>query len=399
MPCNTSALNALAFTTAIPTTYAPEYLGTATQELAATGAPTDGVSSWGVQMQQEGGNAGPPWWWFFGFVVLGISLALGWILGVLAGMFQPLPGVGPSIATLLQQAQAGLGNTLHQWALGQMDGAQHWINAENAFRMGILAQLVQLATAIGWNKTAMVNDYESLYNSSIAHADTLYNDALNAADASDRLLISDYENLHNLALQYTDSETGAERARAQAAEAQLQQDISSISSSALGDAQAALAQAEAYTDLEINALVRPELEQLQQSYISIRQQEEADTQNLQSQITQQGTAFNNAIGAAILPVTTALVGLQTQLQPQVQQLQQQLQNATETCIDPLCETMGDDANGLLNLLQIGGIAAFFAFLAEAIHNPKPTADDTVTVLEPVFSAGGSLVDSLVSFAV
>ena len=88
-----------------------------------------------------------------------------------------------------------------------------------------------------------------------------------------------------------------------------------------------------------------------------------------------------ALDAAAKAAASATAQLQAQLQPQIDKIKTE----TDTCLDPLCDTVTPNAKQLGNLgnvlkaFQGAGIAALLAGLvAGAVNDPQAAADDIVT---------------------
>lgn len=354
MPCNTQALAAAQQVQDALDVWGPQYVDTVVSNVAATGAPTDGVSSWGTNMQNDGNNAGPPWNWVSGLAILGFTLIVSFVLSLLAQAFNVVPGLGQQISTVIQQFDSWLQNTLHNIAAPQMDGAVHILQAMFDFQLGTLAALVNISQALVYVRGQIVNDYQRLYNLSVSQAQALYNQEELNRQGGDRLIISDYQNLYNQSVSHADSDTNAERQRALAAEQQLQ------------------LQEQADTGNLKNLI--------DQNFFTLQQQEHADVQNLQQQIATQTNPNVNAlqqqINGQILPQLIATTALATQTQTQLRTDEQQ-------CIDPLCQNLGNLSKdfGLLN--QLGIAALVIAFIAECMTQPKAVAGAINAAVTPV----------------
>lgn len=357
MPCNTQALAAAQQVQDALDVWGPQYVDTAVNSIAATGAPTDGVSSWGTNMQNNGNQAGPPWNWVSGLAILGLTLIIGFVLSLLSQAFGVVPGLGQQIRDVIDQFNSWLQQTIHNIAAPMMDGAVHILSGLFDFQMGMLAALVNLAQALVYVRGQIVNDYESLHNTAISYAQSLYNQEELNRQGSEQLLKNDYENLYNLSVQHADAGDAALTNEAQTLDNQLRSDLTGQINGAIAQAQAGDAKVETDFQTVIQTQVQPQINAINAILPSL------------------GTG---ALGT-ILPQLQALTQTQTALQNQL--------NTDETnCINPMCENLGNLSKdfGLLNGLGLEALVV--AFIATCMADPGGVAtaiNDTVT---PLFDA-------------
>lgn len=352
MPCNTNALGAAQGVQDAIDVWGPQYVDTAVNAIAATGAPTDGVSSWGQRMQQDGGNAGPPWNWVSGLAILGLTLIIGFVLSLLSQAFNTVPGLGQQISGVIDQFNSWLQQTIHNIAAPMMDGAVHILEGMFDFQMGMLAALVNLAQALVYVRGQIVNDYENLHNTAISYAQNLYNQEELNRQGAEQQIISDYQNLYNLSVTHADTSVSAETQRAQSAEQGLHAYADSLYQQALAHDQATVPNLIPQIDTEIQTKVQPQIDAL--------------------------NALLPTLGTAAIP--SILQQLQTLTQTQTA-TQNQLQQDETNCIDPLCQNLGNLSKdfGLLN--GLGVAAAVLAFIAACMSDPGGVAgaiNSTVT---------------------
>lgn len=354
MPCNTQALAAAQGVQDAIDVWGPQYIDTAVNTIAATGAPTDGVSSWGQSMQNDGGNAGPPWNWVSGLAILGFTLIVSFVLSLLAQAFNTVPGIGQQISDTIHQFDSWLQQTLHQIAAPQMDGAVHILQGMFDFQMGMLAALVNLSQALLYVRGQIVNDYQRLYNQGITYSQGLYNQEEQNRSASEQQIVAYAQALYNQGTQYADSDTSAERQRAQAAEQQLSGSIQGAVNGAIALGQAGDAQT------------------LQQAQTMIQTQVQPQIDAINSQLPLLGTAGL----AQVMPMLQALTQTQTALQNQLNTDEQQ-------CIDPLCQNLGQLSKDFSGLGALGVGAAVIAFIAACMADPAGVAGGINAVVTPL----------------
>ena len=353
MPCNTNALGAAQGVQDAIDVWGPQYVDTAVNAIAATGAPTDGVSSWGQRMQQDGGNAGPPWNWVSGLAILGLTLIIGFVLSLLSQAFNTVPGLGQQISGVIDQFNSWLQQTIHNIAAPMMDGAVHILEGMFDFQMGMLAALVNLAQALVYVRGQIVNDYESLHNTAISYAQSLYNQEELNRQGSEQLLKNDYENLYNLSVQHADAGDAALTNEAQTLDNQLRSDLTGQINGAIAQAQAGDAKVETDFQTVIQTQVQPQINAINAILPSL------------------GTGAL----ATILPQLQALTQTQTALQNQL--------NTDETnCINPMCENLSDFTRNMGLLNSLGVAAAVIAFIAACMTEPAAVAGAINSVVTP-----------------
>lgn len=374
-----------------------------TQSLAQSAAVVgDGVAA-GAGAAAEGAAeidaAGGPVAWVVGLLVLVLILGGPWILRGIGAILGLLPVVGGWAKSHIDKAADWWQRTLYGWLGSVLNPVFH------------LARSVWL-TLYGW-----VHVPAQIISALVAWVpqivDVLIPTARVAAEQYAANLHSQSEAGISAAQQQATSQVAQAEAQAAAQDQQLAQQLQATTQSLQNDVQVSLGDAEAFTSQQVaqEAQARQaaisHAEQLGQTYtdLQVGQAELAGQEALQNaeqelaqQISAVAAAAGLALGAAVSTLTGEITSVGTEAETALEKLATQFKTVVDTCVDPMCQTQGNDANQLLNLLQIGGLAAMFAFLALAVKEPVGTANDTVLVVTPIIEAGGALLDGLLGLA-
>lgn len=353
MPCNTDTLNAAAFLQKSYTQDAPTLLGDTAQWIASTGYSTDGLSAWGTYTQEDGNNAGPPWWWLFGGFVTALSLGLTWLFVVIAGGVSNLPGIGPQLADLLNNASSSLQNYLHTMFTGQQDGFQHILSAQSELNTGLLTAVDTLAKSMIYNGQVQYKNSIAALQPQIDALSGSLNQWVYQLELDDKTYNAD-------AHAYTDAGLGTLHGyvdnwvyQLQLDDKQISADTQNLVNNAISQAQAGDAQTLLQVQTQIQTQVQPQIDS----------------------INAQLPALGSAGVAQLLPQLQLLQQAQTATQNQLQQ--------DETnCINPMCENLGDFTKNMGLLNGLGVAAAVIAFIAAAMADPGGVAGAINSVVTP-----------------
>ena len=357
---------------------------------AFVGAAADGA----VELDVAGG----PVAWIVGAVVLALLMAGPWIIRILAWLLSHVPVVGGWIAGRLNGFATDWQNTIWWWLGSTLDSLWHFVRGLWLTLWSLPHVIGQgISASIGWLSWLQNVLIPSYYQDSINHADQLHYQEEQAVLQAEQQATAQQQYALQIAQQDAQGALGDAE--------QYARHLSDLNAQAIAAATATAAQ-QLQQQAQAEALAVTHAEELGQQYtdqqvgkatVAVENQLDATSKSLEQQIASLATGLGLTIGTLATTVTGEITQLGATTATDLQGLQKQVDNMAKTCVDPMCQTQGRDADQLLNLLKIGGIAALFAFLAAAIKEPKPTAAVSVAVLDPVIHVAGGLLDDAISF--
>lgn len=126
--------------------------------------------------------------------------------------------------------------------------------------------------------------------------------------------------------------------------------------------------------------------------------------HLSTVIAQESTAIRGVIDTDVRAIQGELGQINAKVDPLVAAglltlvpaLAQELTTTIEECVTPTCDVINPQLGMLQAFLNIGTIALVGAFVGEAIANPEAAAAEVVSIVQPLASAGESLIGAFVT---